>query len=249
MLLVNRGTLFVQREAWEKASADFQAAARLDPRRHEAFAGLATVYQRQQKPDEAIEQFTRAIALRSRLGGLYRARAEVELARKDPTGDQRARALLDLDQAIRFESPANPVLALDHARRAKLLHDAHRLPEALAACEAAIKVERDRKEAHQLRIQVLLDLKRYDEVIRSCDALLGQGQDVGLALRAARAGPKQQERFPGAIEDDTQAIALSPAGRGISCGGATSTWSPMPPSWRNTTSTRPSGSSRRTVTP
>ncbi len=210
VLLVNRGTLFVQREAWEKASADFQAAARLDPRRHEAFAGLATVYLRQQKPDLAIEQFTRAIALQSGSAPLYRARAEVELARNDPTGDQRARALLDLDQAIRFESPSNPVLALDHARRAKLLHDAHRLPEALAACEAAIKVERDRKEAHQLRIQVLLDLKRYDDVIRSCDSLLARDKTSAWPYELRGLARSSKKDFPGAIEDDTQAIALEP---------------------------------------
>ena len=42
---------------------------------------------------------------------LYRGRADVDLARKDPTPAQRAQALGDLDQAIRLEKPDNPVLA------------------------------------------------------------------------------------------------------------------------------------------
>ena len=210
MLLVNRGNLFVQHADWEKASADFQAATRLDAQRIESFVGLAMVYQRQQKPDEAIEQFSRAIALQPGSAALYRARAEVELARKDPTGDQRARALADLDQAIRLESPANPVLALDHTRRAKLLHDAHGLPDALSACEAALKVDRDHKEAHLVRIQVLMDLKRYDEVTRSCDALLAKDKTSAALYELRGLARASLKDFTGAIEDDTQAIALEP---------------------------------------
>ena len=91
VLLVNRGSLFVQHGEWEKASADFQAANSLDPRRPDAQVGLAMVYQRQHKPDEAIEQFSRAIALQPERAALYRARAEVELARNGPTSEQSAR--------------------------------------------------------------------------------------------------------------------------------------------------------------
>ncbi len=115
VLLVNRGSLFVQHEDWEKASADYQAATSLDARRPEAFVGLAKACQGQHKPEEAIEQFGRAIALAPGSAALYRARAEVELARTSLTDDQRSRALADLDQAIRLESSTNPVLARDHA--------------------------------------------------------------------------------------------------------------------------------------
>ena len=60
------------------------------------------------------------------MAALYRGRAEVELARQDPTPAQRARALSDLEQAIRLEPPGNPVLARDHTNRARLLHRAQR---------------------------------------------------------------------------------------------------------------------------
>src|SRR5262249_49554718 len=114
VLLVNRGYLFVQHLDWEKAASDFEAAARLNPQRVESFVGLATVHRGQDKPDAAIEQFSRAIALEPRSAALYRARAEAELARGSLTAQERTRALTDLAEAIRFEGKANPVVALDH---------------------------------------------------------------------------------------------------------------------------------------
>jgi hypothetical protein len=69
----------------------------------------------------------------------------------------------------------------------------HHEAEALAACEAALKVRPDYQDADHLRIQVLLDLKRYDDVIRSCDALLAQDKTWAAVyeLRGlARAGLK-----------------------------------------------------------
>ncbi len=90
------------------------------------------------------------------------------------------------------------------------MHDARRLPEALAASEAALKVDQDYKDAHLLRIQVLLDLRRYEQVTRSCGALLAKDKTSAALyeLRGlARAGLSD---FGGAIEDHTQAIALEP---------------------------------------
>jgi serine/threonine protein kinase/Tfp pilus assembly protein PilF len=210
VLLVNRGALYVQREDWDKASADFEAATRLNDRRPEAFVGLARVFMRQRKPDAAVEQFSRAIALEPSSAPLYRGRAEVHLARSELTPAERTRALLDLDQAIGHEAKDDPILALDHTRRGVLLHQDHHEAEALAACDAALKVNPVYQDAHRLRIQVLLDLKRYDEVIHSCDALLARNKTSAALyeLRGlARVGRKD---FTGAIEDDTQAIALEP---------------------------------------
>lgn len=215
VLLVNRGNLFVQHTDWEKASADFQAAIGLDASRSQAFEGLAAVYRRQHKPDEAIEQLSRAIALEPGKAALYRARADAVLDRKVATALQRAKALSDLDHAIRLENPANSVLARDHTLRAKLLYDEHRLSEALSASEAALKVDRVYPDANMLRIQVLLDLKRYDEVIQSCDALLAAEKKSAAVyeLRGlARAG---LGNIAGGVEDHTQAIALEPGRAGL----------------------------------
>ncbi len=91
-----------------------------------------------------------------------------------------------------------------------MLHLDRREPEALDACEAALKLVPDYPDAHRLRLDILLASKRFDEVIRSCDALLARGNaPVALfELRAlARAG---RQDYAGAIEDDTEALARSP---------------------------------------
>ena len=68
---------------------------------------------------------------------LYRARADVNLARQELTAAERAQALGDLDHAIRLEKPDNPLLARDHTNQGRLLALEHRNAEALAAWDAA----------------------------------------------------------------------------------------------------------------
>ena len=73
-----------------------------------------------------------------------------------------------------------------------------------------MKVRPDYDDAHRLRVMVLLDLKRYDEVIRSCDGALAQGKpwaDLHEIRGLARAG---RGDFAGAIDDYTQALVLRP---------------------------------------
>src|SRR5262249_9089819 len=153
-----------------------EAAVRLDGRHYLAYANLAQVYQRQGKPDAAVAQFGRAIAARPDMAALYRGRAGVELNRKDPTPGQRAPALRDLDEAIRLEAPGTPVLARDQTDRALLFFQDHRDVDALAACDAALAVVPDHAGAHLLRVRALLRLKRYDDVVHACDALLARGK-------------------------------------------------------------------------
>ena len=139
-LLVNRGLLWSQRRDWDRAVADLQAAIRLDGGQYQAHAVLAQVEQRQGKLDEAVAEFSRAIAICPNLAALYRDRAGVNLLRKDTTPEQRDETLRDLEQAIRIEKPGNAVLAFDHTNRGRMLHAAGREEEALAACEAALAV-------------------------------------------------------------------------------------------------------------
>ena len=73
VLLINRGLLELQRRKWDQADADWQEAIRLDGRRYQALGELASLYLRENKPDAAIEQFSRAVALQPDLAVLYRA--------------------------------------------------------------------------------------------------------------------------------------------------------------------------------
>ena len=209
VLLVNRGLLRWQRRDLDRAVTDLREAIRFDPRLYQAHAGLAQVLRQQGKPDEAVEQFTQAIALRPDLAPLYRGRAEVYRGHEDLTPARIEAALRDLDEAVRRESPANPVLALDHTNRARLLERAGRHAEALAACDAALRAVPDHADAHRLRIGVLLMLKRYDDVIASCDAVL-RDRPTAEVFELRGLAKDRRKDFSGAIDDYTQALAQHP---------------------------------------
>jgi serine/threonine protein kinase/tetratricopeptide (TPR) repeat protein len=209
-LLVNRGVLGLQRRDFDKAAEYLKAAIRLDGRQYPAYAALAHVYQERHSRHAALEQFRRAIALRPGLASLYRDRAEVELQREHLTPAQRARALSDLEQAIRLEHPGDRMLARDHTRRARILVLDHREAEALAACDAALKISPGDEKALRLRIDLLLAAKRHDEVIRSCDALMAGGKASATVAELRGLARAARRDYIGAIEDATIALSLSP---------------------------------------
>src|SRR5262249_44666664 len=162
------------------------------------------------KPDEAVAQFTRAIAAQPDMAALYRGRADVELKRQDPTPDQRARALDDLDRAVRLEAPGNLVVARDQGNRALLFFRARDDEQALAACDAALAVDPDHPGARLLKVRALLRLRRYGEAVRACDALLARGKPSAEVYELRRHANEARNDFPGAIEDLTEALALKP---------------------------------------
>jgi tetratricopeptide (TPR) repeat protein len=209
-LLVNRGWLWHERQAWDKAAADLQAAIQLDDRRWQAFEALAQVYARQDRSDEATGQFTRAIALRPDWAPLYRGRAGVNLDRKDQMQEHREAALADLEQAIGLEPAGSQVLALDHTHRARLLHQNAREERALAACDAALKIDPAYMDAHRVRVEVLRKMKRFEEVIKSCDTLVKRGKPSPELYELRGLAKQKLHNLEGAIEDLTLALALNP---------------------------------------
>jgi tetratricopeptide (TPR) repeat protein len=210
-LLVNRGLLWLECHDWDKAAADFLSAIRVNGGQYMAYASLAAAREGQNKPDEAIDAFTRAIALEPSRPELYRGRARIELRRKEPTAAQRERALHDLDEVVRLEARANLLLAADQTDRARLLERDDRGEQALAACDAALLVDRDYAPAHDMRLKLLRKLKRYDELIASCDVLLARSRPSADLYELRGMARENQGKHTAAIEDFTQALALKPA--------------------------------------
>jgi tetratricopeptide (TPR) repeat protein len=171
---------------------------------------MGQVRGRQDKLDDAIAQFTQAIALRPDLSRLYRARADAELEFKDSTSAHRLRALADLERAIRLEPAGSPLLVRDHTVRGRLLHDNHRDEEALAACRRALELAQSDPDAHRLQLDILLGLKRYNDVIDSCNALLAQNTPSADPFELRGLARASLRDYAGAIEDDTAAIRLRP---------------------------------------
>ena len=247
-LHMNRGVLRFQRLRLDEAVADFERAAALDPTRYHAFASLASALSKQGRRDAAIGPLDRAIALKPDLAALYRARALIRLDGGDPPSAAAEAALRDLDEAIRREPPNGRDSADDHARRHRLLRDLGRFGEALAAADAAVAIAPELADAHRERVAALLELRRYGEVIDSCDAALAQGPPSAELYELRGLARVGRNDFAGAITDYTLALASRPTGPGCMPTAVGRTCSPTPPSWRSRTSTRWSGSPRRTPT-
>ena len=168
------------------------AAIRLKPNRYQAHTTLGQVFQAQGRLDDASASFGRAIACHpepSVLAGLYRTPCLAPCPRRDITPAQQAAALGDLDggdppgtgQGPQGQRPRLACPALLRRQQAG---------EALAACDAALKLVPDDPEAHRVRIAALMELKRYDEVLASANAYLARGKPIGRDLRDPRPGPR-----------------------------------------------------------
>ncbi len=127
-----------------------------------------------------------------------------------PTPEQRARALRDLDQAIRLETPGKSVLARDQTSRALLLSRDGHAEEALAASDAALAVVSNHAPALLIRVRMLLKLRRYKDALRSCDVLLALGKPSAEIYEFRQLAREKLDDFAGAIEDVTLALSLHP---------------------------------------
>ena len=123
---------------------------------------------------------------------------------------ERDAAIGDLDEALRRQPETSPQAANDQVSRGRLLFANRRNQDVLAACDAALKIVPDHPEAHALRIAALLDLKRYDEVLRSCEAYLARGKPTVGVLEVRGLAHVARKDYVAAIGDFTQAIEIRP---------------------------------------
>ncbi len=209
-LVANRGLLRFQNRRFEAAISDLKEAIALDPRQHTAHVTLAQVYRHQHKLEAALEELDRAIALKPDSAPLHRTRALWVLEQPDLCSTARQAALLDLDEAIRQGSAGSRELAKDLAMKGRILLLDKQYPQALAACDAALNVNPGDPDAHHWRVVALIELKRYADVIDSCDRYLKTG-DFAIEILELR-GLARAKRcdFAGAIEDYTLALTRRP---------------------------------------
>ena len=132
---------------------------------------------------------------------LYHSRALLFSSRKDLPADRRTAALADLDEAIRIQPQDSPEAAGNHVERARLLFGGRRHEEALASCAAAIRLVPDHSEAHRLCISSLLALRRYGEVLSSCESYLAREKPTVEILEMSGLARLAAEDHAGAIDD------------------------------------------------
>jgi eukaryotic-like serine/threonine-protein kinase len=207
-LRVNRGTTRLERNDLGGAAEDLQEAIRLNDRHFDAFSTLALVYNAEGRTEEALAQFTRAIERNPTWPPLYRGRADVLIGQKTMTPAQREAALLDLDEAIRRSPPRSAEVVADETKRAELLHQAGRDDDALKACDVALSAAPKFPAAHRIRIQILLDMKHYDELIRSCDAAIKDDTRSAWLFEMRGLAKESLGNYYGATDDYTQSLIV-----------------------------------------
>src|SRR5207237_126403 len=131
----------------------------LAPNDYRAYINLATAYQQQRNWTEARAQLDLAIRKNSSVAALHRERAQIHLKESNP-----AAALDDVNRAIALE-PETPARAADLVQKARLLYGAGKFADALEACNAALKIQPQRAEAHLHRAEALVMLKQYREAL------------------------------------------------------------------------------------
>jgi eukaryotic-like serine/threonine-protein kinase len=229
VLLLNRGMMRLVRDDLTAAAVDFKEAIRLNDRRFEAFVSLGQVYQRESRTEDALQQFAKAIEVRPKWAPLYRARANALLGLKDlspelremrlseledairrVSADRREAASRDLAYAIRYETADDDHLkAADWTKRAALFREAQHENQALDACESALGIAPRYAPAHALRIKVLLDLKEYDDLIRSCDVALASNKQSAELYELRGIAKNALGDFSGAVADYTHSLGLA----------------------------------------
>ena len=155
--LVDLGNIDYKVGRVAEAEDAFQAALKLFPGYHPAYAGLGRVYAQLGRPAQAIEQFLKAQEsvpmpeYAAPLEDLYEAAGRPEEARKQAA---RLAVIEKMDQAAGF--PANRNLALAYADRGR------NLDRALIMIREEMKSRRDVYE-HDALAWVLYQCKQYNE--------------------------------------------------------------------------------------
>jgi tetratricopeptide (TPR) repeat protein len=210
VLLLNRGTLRVQRKQFAEGAADFQRAIALDGTRYNAYASLAQALRLQGKPQEAVLRVEEAIARAPRVPVLYRMRALARLDRPELSAIESEEVLNDLAESARLDASSGAAAAGDHARRGRLLLRLGRATDALSAADAALIIAPGLTDAHLVKIAALLELERYRDSLASCDAALANGRPSAALYRLRGRVRVGQRDIAGAVEDFTRALALQP---------------------------------------
>ena len=218
VLLVNRGGMYLQADRLDQAFEDLEAAVNLNPKLYHAHALLAQVYHRQGKLDLAARSLDLAIERQPDLPDLFRARAFLVsrahenggIKFRDATPEKQAQAITDLKTAIRLEPAESSQARDDQVELGRLLFATGQTKEALAAYEAAIRIDPNDPGPLRLRALALLELERFDEVLAASDAFLSRGKLSADVLTIRGQARFARKDFAGAIDDDTVALTLTP---------------------------------------
>jgi serine/threonine protein kinase/predicted Zn-dependent protease len=204
-IYVNRGAMRLRQDRLTEAMDDCRHAITLKPQQYQPYLNLAEVYRRQQDYANALAQLDEAIRLAPAVANGYWLRALVRRECKAP-----AAALRDLEQAIRLAASGGKVPAEYHFERGRLLHEAKDYDAALAAYDAALKVDPDHGLGQRLRADVLLALGRGRDALAALDRYLSADRADAEAYRLRGFERAKIGDHAGALADYTRSLELEP---------------------------------------
>jgi tetratricopeptide (TPR) repeat protein len=224
VLHAHRGYLALAQSDPARAIQELTKAVDLRPDLIDAYSDLAEAQVQIKDVEGAVENLDTAIKLKPGAAYLYRARARLLAQQRRPVA-----ALRDLDRAIALtpeaagpDSPAAQLLkriqARDHRERAALLYRLERYPDALLACQEALRRDGTDAAAHRLRGDILLKLQRWEEALQALDRLPRALRDPDCYASRARARTELHD-FPGAVSEYTHLLEVRPSAEGFALRG------------------------------
>jgi tetratricopeptide (TPR) repeat protein len=165
------GKYHLNREEYDLAIGEFEAAAKADPKLPFVHFNLGLAYLKKQEYDEARQQFLKDAALEPDLALNYDELGQVYwLIEDDKNAERSFREALALDSR----------LANSHLGLARIYQRQKKYAAALAEADAALKADPARTDAHYIRGQLLLHLGRKQEAKKEMTAA-AQGEKPGGA--------------------------------------------------------------------
>lgn len=162
------GKYYLNREEYEPAMAEFEAAGKEDPKLPFVHFNLGLAHLKKQEYAQAREEFLKDAAIEPDMALNYEEIGNAYwLTQEDGKAENSYREALRRDPRL-----VNSMLGL-----AKIYQKQLKYPAALAEVDAALKVDPERTDAHYLRGQALLHLGRTAEAKKEMTAAAGnQGE-------------------------------------------------------------------------
>lgn len=204
-IAMNRGAAYVQQKRLKEAAASFEKARALRPANADPYVNLAVVATARGDDPAAIQLLTEALERDPRKGAAWRLRGEARLR----TGAM-AEAEADFRRQLELET-ADAARARVLVEIGKIRNRAGDLAAALDLYEQALALNSDYADAHRLRAEVLLQLKRDAEAVLAYSRYLKLADPVGDVYRARGLAQAKLGKYREAMNDYTRSLELEPS--------------------------------------
>jgi tetratricopeptide (TPR) repeat protein len=190
-----------QRQAYDRAIADFTEAIKLDPNSSIAYQERGDTYYYKGDNDQAIADYNQAIKLSPNVASTYNSRGDTYRAKGDHD-----RAIADYNQAIRLD----PNDAAAYVNRGGTYSDKGDYDRAITDHTQAVRLDPNYASTYYARGNAYYHKRDYDRAITDYTQAVRLDPNYALAYYSRGRAYYRGGDFDKAIADYTQAIRLDP---------------------------------------